>query len=132
MTSRHPLTRRFGAPLLALLLLGQLAGFSHLVAERHHVCAEHGEAVEGPVLEGHDRPSSAAAIAMPGEPGEQGHHHCTHCGASRTAPETRADTGTRISTEAPRRDPPRVAAIPPAPNVPVYRVAPKNSPPERA
>jgi hypothetical protein len=130
--SRHSALRSFAAALAAVALVGQLAGFAHLVLVRHVTCAEHGELIEV----GHERalaaaaPHAAGAAVASAATGEaHGHDHCLlgpmrrdrfALGAPRALDCAHVDAYGTLGRVVDRRVPPPIAVI---------RLAPKSSPP---
>lgn len=122
-------------PLLALLLLAQCGALVHLAAERHEVCADHGDLLssETPAaIHGADPASDEGDASHPAQDRAGERHHCPHCSSARVAPDP---TTTDVPSEAAvstRHDDRGVVTIRPEARIPLYRLAPKNSPPKQA
>jgi hypothetical protein len=129
-------------PLATLLVtlvaaLGQSSALWHTIVARHEVCAEHDAVVEA--QQGHEHRAVAASDAAPVRGGPvlgiaravEGHtdHHCATCSHPRSASR---DHGPVLLGHAPAtndRAHATVEGAQRAPSVPLYRLAPKHSPP---
>jgi len=123
-----------------LYLLSLVIGQAHVAIEMHTVCVEHGELVE---VSGGDALASCGSAAAPagdrdaafarasdaGEP-EHGHDHCPIAWITRERPDVASAAAILPVDDAAAL----VAFVPPstlhAPSdIPLYRLAPKHSPP---
>jgi hypothetical protein len=120
---------------LSLLLGAQGAAQWHLVAERHGVCAAHGELVDSPdhhASESHTASTSAADSPGPGSSNQKrgtADHHCAIAASLvQTARPEISPTIQGVLTVAPLEwTSPTLAILPP--QITLLRIAPKNSPP---
>jgi hypothetical protein len=126
--------KSIASALAVLAVLSQLTALAHLIAVPHVTCPEHGELVheEEPVArasapEGKSSEQLAHSL-IAATPFEDQHEHCVSAGV------------TKDSTVIPRPLPQRIPVPAPLlalsvitselePSVPIYRLAPKNSPP---
>jgi hypothetical protein len=118
-------------------LTGQLSGLAHWLVVPHETCPEHGELVHGDAAPAElERPSGARAEtpllrAAKSPAGAHGHDHCiVSLLRHATAPASRPYVPAHV-------EPPRVAARlahedAPLALVPLFLIAPKNSPPASA
>ncbi len=122
--------RPAGIALLLALLGAQVAGEFHFVAERHVVCAEHGDVVDGDACgDTAQHVSDAMLPQVRAADGGHGDHHCAVLGVLHR-PARSADAHPVVVLLASRRAPdlsPRLEAR--TGKCPVYRFAPKQSPP---
>jgi hypothetical protein len=124
-------SRRTAAGAIALaLLLAQATGFLHLALAPHSTCPEHGELVEqsAPPSPG----ASALAPAGAAVRGERlarlhGHHHCLASLGDADAVVTQSSLQLPALVEEQRSAASNVIVAARGP--PLYRLAPKNSPP---
>ena len=124
-------SRRAAASAIALaLLVAQATGFLHLALAPHETCPEHGELVERAAP-----PSPSASPVAPAGPAMRGqprvhrhaHDHCLAALGDADAVVTHASVEAPAIAEEPR--PAALDAIVSARGPPLYRLAPKNSPP---
>ena len=130
---------RRGALLLAALAVAtQLSGYVHLALVEHTRCAEHGELVEsgghGPVAlvaTSHEagRTPDAHLAASETAPHGHGHEHCLLSPFRRERTPFTSSLSTAPVAEDAARDHAFTAFPPRTHAVPVFRLAPKNSPP---
>jgi hypothetical protein len=120
---------------LSLLLGAQGVAQWHLVAERHGVCAAHGELVDSPdhhASESHTASTSAADSPGAGSSNQKSgtaDHHCAIAASLvRAARQEDPPNFQGVLTVAPLEGTsPALAILPP--QVTLFRIAPKNSPP---
>lgn len=133
----RPRLRARTLAIAGLCLIAQALALAHLFVVRHARCAEHGEvihvaaAADASASGARQAPGSASAAPAPGEPGDpDGHDHCQWLSELRD----HARRAPQIDLVPPPLDLER-AALPPAPPDrarPLYRLAPKISPPALA
>lgn len=136
MTARSPRRRRatyFVAIAACLALWGQLFSLAHLLLVPHTQCAEHGETVhgEGAQLEvaALVADSDVSSARPTGEPTRDEHDHCEVVSDRRVT--TAPRVALLLTVHAIPLHEPAIAVATPALR-PLYRLAPKISPPVRA
>lgn len=113
-------------------LWAQLFGLAHQLLVPHTRCAEHGETVHASEL--HADPTRAAVIVgapdvvMSSSDDDGGHEH-DHCQALTERTELRAQSTTVTIAASPLRVEPVLASVVDGGARPLYRLAPKSSPP---
>jgi hypothetical protein len=117
--------RGLAAAAVLVLVLAQLGAMVHHAAVRHVRCAEHGELVEAPVLAEHSGADSQLVAVEDGD--ADGDEHCAIANGQRgdarlSVPHVELAIEPAIATSI-------VATTTNHAGVPLYRTAPKTSPP---
>ncbi len=127
--------RAWSALLCALFVVAQLASFAHEALSSHVVCAEHGELVHvghfAPATAGHraHAPAERQLLGVSDPSVARDHEHCGLAAVSRErALQLQAHTSV-ATAPACSRAPFEVPANPDRSSIPVFRLAPKQSPP---
>ena len=116
---------------VALFAAGTMASFVHLATVEHTRCLEHGELIDVSRDGFHERwlVADDPSLLPDDTPGSNADHlHCDLCPTSR---EQVVDSPDVLATLVAACPPQLVRFVPPAlaPSAPLYRLAPKNSPP---
>ena len=110
---------------------GRLATLEHAAHERHVACAEHGELEDVPSIAHQGEVLHAeAAFENGGAPDQgHGHDHCIFASHARHSSAASARPVWGVLALSPSPPPPPAGAAIPRPLGPLYRLAPKTSPP---
>lgn len=132
--SRSRPLRTLASALAALVFAGPLLGSAHEASVGHVVCAQHGELVESSGGPRHVEPPRTASGSYSSETDASAPSTDDHCLIAAHARHRSLEPGA-VALEAPRLAAPlapAAAAGGPPRSQPLYRLAPKGSPPARA
>lgn len=131
---RNTLLRAFAVPLAWICLVAQLSGFAHFFVVQHAICPEHAEVIEihdDGLAQHHaaqNQSNTYTTDATQHSGGHIPHDHCVLAALQHNQLSTQPSAATTLSQTGQR--------LPPVPShtvftdgIPLYSLAPKNSPP---